>query len=176
MFVDLWLAAMDSLQTYASCDDLSSSDSFIWEGSEYFGAGLSQNVTTFSEPEVERTHCHTFEAENETCYTPESSLPQSQIQIDSHPKEAPVYTPTVYNSSELSSSDQELDQTISSAKRPLKRRREAYSLKLTELSGDLQKFFLKLERFWTKTHHLSRRAGPVSITTFAKAKERLLCK
>ena len=168
---------MESLQTsYASCDDSSVSDNSIWEGSEYFWAGLSQNLTTGLEPEVERTHCHTFEAE--MCYTPESSLPQSQKQIESHSKKAPVTsTCTVaVSSSELSSSDQELDQTISSEKRPLKRRREAYSLKLTELSGNLKKFFIKLERFWTKTHHLSRRAGPVSITTFAKAKERLLCK
>lgn len=54
--------------------------------------------------------------------------------------------------------------------------RGAYALKFHQLTPGLRDLLTRSRAFFTKPHSLQRPGGPVTISTYSKAEERILCK
>ena len=56
------------------------------------------------------------------------------------------------------------------------RGRGAYALKFHQLTPEMRALLARSRAFFTKPHSLQRPGGPVTISTYSKAEERILCK
>ena len=114
--------------------------------------------------------------------------PAKESQQDSSDEKPPVRSEMLenedHNHSEKmaarknSHSDQTSDdegQTSPVSQSPTASRR-TFSLQLQNASLEIQTFFKKLEKFWTRSHNLRRGTAPISMTTFNKVRERISCK
>ena len=54
--------------------------------------------------------------------------------------------------------------------------RGAYALKLHQLTAEMRELLARSRAFFTKPHSLQRPGGPVGMSTYSKAEERILCK
>ena len=77
-------------------------------------------------------------------------------------------------SHEITDEESEEDSVTTPAKR--KKNTTAYALQMDQLPGPLQKFLEAVKKFFMQTVNLQRQRAPVSITTYAKGHERMLCK
>ena len=82
-----------------------------------------------------------------------------------------------------SSEEEEEEEKLPAAKRaPLQvasrgaQGRGAYALKFRQLTPELRDLLARSRAFFTKPHSLQRPGGPVAMSTYSKAEERILCK
>ena len=59
---------------------------------------------------------------------------------------------------------------------PTDKRPRGYALDPTLLTAEMSTFLTDLRDFWTREHNLLRRAPPITIATFSKTSERIMCK
>ena len=54
--------------------------------------------------------------------------------------------------------------------------RGAYAMKFRQLTPEMRELLARYRAFFTKPHSLQRPGGPVAVSTYSKAEERILCK
>ena len=104
----------------------------------------------------------------------DDSLPSSEGEDEqSQPQPSTSDHDLAAQSHEIPDGESEEDSVSTPAKR---KRSTAYALPMDQLPGPLQKFLETVKKFFMQKVNFQRQTAPISITTYAKAQERMLCK